>query len=102
MHWTKVADHAPWAERIWFSSVVYKGCLWILGGWPNNPSKNWHDVWYTADGVTWKELKTPTIWSERHEHSTYVHDDNIWVVGGNEWPLVNDVWRLRLPETWRP
>jgi len=100
VHWTKVTDHAPWAARVWFSAVVYKGRMWILGGWSNDPSKNWNDVWYTADGVDWKRLKTNTIWSERHEHSAYVLDDAIWVAGGNEWPLVNDVWRLRVSDTW--
>jgi len=100
--WNKVTDHAPWAPRIWFSAVVFRDCLWVLGGWSNNPSRNWNDVWYTSDGVNWKELKTPTIWSERHEHSTYVFDDRIWVVGGNAWPLVNDVWCLKLPKDWQP
>ena len=76
--------------------------MWVLGGWSNEPSRNWNDVWYTTDGVTWRELKTPTIWSERHEHSTYVHDDRIRVVAGNEWPLVDDVWSLQLPEDWKP
>ena len=102
VNWTQVTDHAAWPPRIWFSAVEYRNCMWVLGGWSNDPSKNWNDVWYTADGVNWKELKTPTIWSERHEHSAYVLDDKIWVVAGNVWPLVNDVWQLRLPDDWRP
>ena len=102
VHWSRVTDHAPWHPRIWFSTVVYRNRMWILGGWSNNPSKNWNDVWYTADGVDWKELQTRTIWSERHEHSAYVHDDRIWVVAGNAWPLVNDVWYLRIPDAWLP
>ena len=107
-HWARVTEHAPWAPRIWFSAVEYRGCLWLLGGWSNHPSKNWNDVWYTADGVHWHELRTrigddpETIWSERHEHSVYVRDDRIWLVAGNAWPLVNDVWSLRLPEAWPP
>lgn len=101
-NWTRVTEHAPWAERIWFSAVVWRGCMWVLGGWSNDPSKNWNDVWYTADGETWHELKTPTIWSERHEHSAYVFDDKLWIAAGNAWPLVNDVWVLDLPKDWRP
>jgi len=100
--WTQVVEHALWPGRIWFSAVVYRGCMWLLGGWTNEPYKNYNDVWYTADGVTWKELRTPTIWSERHEHSAYVFDDKLWIVAGNEWPLVNDVWSLQLPEDWTP
>ena len=100
VHWEKAVGDAPWAPRIWFSAVVYRKHMWVLGGWSNDPSRNWNDVWYTADGVHWKELRTKTIWSERHEHSTYVLDDRIWVVAGNAWPLVNDVWCLGLPDGW--
>ena len=74
--------------------------MWILGGWSNEPYKNYNDVWFTADGENWTELKTPTIWSERHEHSAYVHDDSIWLAAGNPWPIVNDVWRLHVSDAW--
>ena len=94
MQWTQVTAHAPWHERIWFSAVVYRNCMWVLGGWSKEPNRNYGDVWYTADGVTWRELKTETIWSERH--------DKLWLVAGNAWPLVNDVWVLSLPKDWRP
>ena len=102
VHWEQAAEHAPWAPRIWFSTAVYRNRLWVLGGWSNDPSRNWNDVWHTADGVHWQQLVTPTIWSERHEHSAYLHDDRLWVVGGNAWPLVNDVWSLHLPKDWAP
>ena len=49
-----------------------------------------------------RELHAPTIGSERHEHSAYVFDDRLWIVAGNEWPLVNDVLALHLPEDWTP
>ncbi len=100
LHWTQVTEHAGWAPRIWFSAVVYRGCMWVLGGWANDPSRNFGDAWYSRDGLQWHELRTETIWSQRHEHSTYVHDDRIWVVGGNAWPLVDDVWQLSLPQDW--
>src|SRR5205823_1368848 len=38
--WEQVTREAPWAPRIWFSSVVYRDRIWVLGGWSNNPSKN--------------------------------------------------------------
>lgn len=100
--WEQATAAAPWAPRIWFSTVVYRGCMWVLGGWSKEPNRNYNDVWYSRDGVEWKELKTPTIWSERHEQSYYVFDDRIWIVAGNAWPLVNDVWYLQLPENWQP
>jgi hypothetical protein len=100
LHWDQVTAAASWAPRIWFSSVVYRDRMWVLGGWSNDPSRNWGDVWYSVDGKQWTELKTRTRWKERHEHSAYVFDDKIWIVGGMVWPLVNDVWSISIPENW--
>jgi hypothetical protein len=100
VHWEKVTDKAPWHERLWFSSVVYRDRIWVLGGWSNNPSKNWGDVWYTKNGKDWKQYKADVGWKERHEHSAFVFRDKIWVAGGMNPPLVNDVWSLKLPEDW--
>jgi hypothetical protein len=100
VHWEQVLDKTPWAPRLWFSSVVYRGRIWVLGGWSNNPSKNWGDVWYSKDGHDWKEFKSPTIWKARHEHSAYVFQDKIWVAGGHAMPLSNEVWSLDVPPDW--
>jgi hypothetical protein len=100
IRWTRVTGHAGWSPRIWFSAVVYKRRMWVLGGWSDSPSKNWNDVWYTVDGAHWKQLATKTVWSPRHEQSAYAFDGKLWVVGGNPWPLVNDVWRIELPDSW--
>jgi hypothetical protein len=100
IHWTKIGD-APWHERLWFSSVVYRSHIWIMGGWSGNPYKNWADVWYSDDGKEWKQLITPTTWKERHEHSAFVFKDKIWIAGGMTPPLVNDVWSLELPKNWQ-
>jgi len=98
--WTKVTDRAAWPARIWFSSLVYKDRMWVLGGWSNMPSKNWNDVWYSCDGREWKELVASKVWSPRHEQSAYVLEGKIWIAGGNAWPLVNDVWQIEIPDTW--
>jgi hypothetical protein len=100
--WERVAEAAPWAPRLWFSAVTYRNCLWVLGGWSNNPSKNWGDVWYSEDGVNWTALKTKAVWKPRHEHSAFVFQDKLWIAGGMIWPLTNEVWSLALPKDWRP
>ena len=100
VHWEQVVDRAPWPARLWSSSVVYRDRLWVIGGWSNNPSRNWGDVWYSRDGKDWKELKSKAIWKERHEHSTWVFQDRIWVGGGHAMPLSNEVWSLEVPEEW--
>lgn len=62
INWTQVTSVAPWHSRIWFSSVVYRDRIWIMGGWSNNPYTNWPDVWYTEDGKNWEQLKSNVTW----------------------------------------
>jgi hypothetical protein len=114
-HWERVVEHAPWVPRIWGSSVVHHGRMWLLGGFRSEPTwENLGDVWYSADGASWRQLETvPTlrhsgarnvpfvvpdsVWAPRHEHSVYSLHGALWVVGGMVWPLMNDVWRLDIP-----
>jgi hypothetical protein len=74
--------------------------MWVLGGWSNNPSKNWGDVWYSRDGKEWTKLRSNVVWKARHEHSTYVLQDKIWVAGGHAQPLSSEVWSLQVPRDW--
>jgi hypothetical protein len=101
VHWEQVTDAAPWHPRLWFSAAVYRDQMWVLGGWSNNPSKNWGDVWYSSDGRRWHQLHSNVIWKERHEHSAFVFQDKLWVAGGHARPLSNEVWSLELPRDWR-
>ncbi len=95
--WNKVTDRAPWPRRVWSNTVSYANRLWIIGGFHAEPDwRNHNDVWYSSDGAEWHQLVTETIWSERHEISVYVHDNRLWVIGGNAWPLQNDVWSLEI------
>jgi hypothetical protein len=98
--WTRVVEHAPWAPRMWFIAKVYRGRLWIIGGYDNVHHKNFGDVWYTDDGENWTKYPTENAFSPRHEPTCYVYDDSLWVIAGNEWPVRNDAWRLSLPEGW--
>lgn len=98
VHWQLESDAAPWHSRLWFSSVVYRDRMWVLGGWSNNPSTNWGDVWHSRDGKNWEELKSDVIWKARHEHSAFVFQDKIWIAGGHAQPLSSEVWSLELPK----
>lgn len=100
IEWKKVTDAAPWHPRLWFSSAVYRDRMWVIGGWSNNPSKNWGDVWHSKDGKNWTRLETEVTWKERHEHSAYVFQHKLWVAGGHARPLSSEVWSLEIPENW--
>lgn len=97
IHWEQVTANAPWHPRLWFSAVSWRDHLWVLGGWSNQPSRNWGDVWYSRDGRTWQQLSSQVVWKERHEHSAYVFQDKLWVAGGHAQPLNSEVWSLDLP-----
>ncbi len=97
VHWEQVTESAPWHERIWFSAVVYRDRIWVLGGWSNNPARNWGDVWYSSDGRNWTELKSSVMWKARHEHSAFVFQDRLWIAGGHAQPLNSEVWSLFIP-----
>ena len=99
VRWTQVTDATPWQPRLWFSSVVYRDRMWVLGGW-SKENGNFGDVWHSKDGQNWTELKSDVIWKSRHEHSAYVFQDKIWVAGGHAEPLNSEVWSLAIPETW--
>jgi hypothetical protein len=98
--WQQVTDRAPWNPWIWFSAVVHRDRMWVLGGWSNNPARNWGDVWHSRDGRQWTQLRSNVIWKRRHEHSAYVFRDKIWIAGGHAQPLNSEVWSLEIPKDW--
>ena len=93
-----MTEAAPWSPRIWFSGAIYRDRMWVLGGWSNNPSQNWGDVWHSKDGKEWTKLETDVTWKERHEHSVFVKDDKLWIAGGHAQPLSSEVWSLDIPK----
>jgi hypothetical protein len=97
VNWTAVTPSAPWSPRLWFGAAVYRGHMWVLGGWSKAPEQNWGDVWYSKNGKDWTRLEAKTTWKERHELSVFVHKDRLWVAGGHAKPLSNEVWSLHLP-----
>ncbi len=96
--WTQVTAKAAWSPRLWFSAVTYRDRMWVLGGWSNNPAKNWGDVWHSKNGKDWHRLESKVCWKERHEHSAYVFRDKLWIAGGHANPLNSEVWSLEIPK----
>lgn len=94
-NWQKVMECAPWAGRQYHEVAYFDNKMWVLGGYIGDNdltigNGNTNDVWYSEDGINWKELKN-TPWPPRHAGSTVVYDNSLWMVAGNLW---NDSWRL--------
>lgn len=97
--WEKVTGCANFAARDGAGALVFDGRMWLLGGW--NPTDKTHfplvcnsEVWSSVDGVHW-ELENPQApWEPRHCSGYVVHDDRMWIVGGdsNQGHHQQDVW----------
>jgi hypothetical protein len=58
-----------------------------MGGYDN-------DVWYSSDGANWIQATNSAGWSSRDGHTSVVHDNKMWVIGGD---YLNDVWYSGMP-----
>jgi hypothetical protein len=96
MKWECHTRNAPWAPRQYHEVAVFDGKLWVLEGYGSPdpgrvPAENRNDVWYSEDGVHWKEVPN-TPWAKRHAAGIAVFDDALWIVAGNN--MTSDVWKL--------
>jgi len=97
VHWDLVTAEAPWLHGDLPTTLVHNDRMWIMGGWaggrmPDASASN--QVWSSTDGKSWRQLDTHPVWSPRHEQSTFVFQDKMWVAPGNPWPVTNDVWYI--------
>lgn len=103
VNWKRATASAEWGPRLWFSCAVYRGHMWVLGGW-SKETGNYGDVWYSKNGKHWTEFKSDHQWQKRHEHSAFVFSDKLWIAGGASEPnyqLNSEVWSLYLPANWK-
>ena len=108
---------AAYAPRDGAGALVYDNKMWLLGGWNppdtvNFPRKCNNEVWSSTDGATWTLVKPNTFldasfdpetdWEGRHTAGYAVHDNKMWIVGGD--PLQGhyqfDVWNSTDGATW--
>jgi hypothetical protein len=96
--WVRMTERAAFAPRDGAGALTFRGKMWLLGGW--NPGDKIHfpkicnsEVWSSTDGANWK-LETMAPWEGRHTAGYAVHDDKMWIVGGdaNQRHYQNDVW----------
>ena len=97
--WIRVAERAAFAPRDGAGALVFQGKMWLLGGW--NPGDKVHfpkicnsEVWSSVNGARWT-LETHAPWDPRHTAGCCVHQDKMWIVGGdaNQRRYQGDVWK---------
>jgi hypothetical protein len=115
--WEPINLKADFAPRDGAGALVYKGRMWLLGGW--NPGDKAHfpricnnEVWSSADGKAWTLEKPNTFldrsfdptsdWEGRHTAGYAVLHDRMWIVGGdaNQGHYHSDVWNSADGRRW--
>lgn len=115
--WQAINLKAPFAPRDGAGALVYKGRMWLLGGWNPGDKKHFpricnNEVWSSADGKDWRLEKPNTFldqsfdptsdWEGRHTAGYAVFRDKMWIVGGdvNQGHYQNDVWNSSDGKNW--
>ena len=97
--WQCITEEAAFAGRDGAGALVFKDRMWLLGGW--NPRDKIHfphicnsEIWSSSDGASWTLENLQAPWEGRHTAGYAVHDDRMWIVGGdcNQGHYQNDVW----------
>ena len=105
------ASDDKWSPRSDHTSVVHDGSIWVLGGYDSSGRKN--DIWRSRrnyieyndgtgggfdDGYTWSQVTSSAEWSPRHNHTSVVFRDRLWVIGGSSSAdgTAQDVWASTL------
>ncbi len=93
--WKQTITKNKFAPRFWHTLTVFKGCLWLIGGW--GETDTFSDVWRSCDGQNWVQITQNAPFGKRRGHDAIVFDDKLWVVGGHKGntsaqQLTNDVW----------
>lgn len=102
--WTQLASSSLWAGRDGAGLLNLNGVLFMLGGWntawaaPFTTNQVWRS---TNGGVTWTQLANAP-WEARHTTGWLVHDNKLWVIGGdaNSGHYQRDVWSSPDGITW--
>lgn len=110
-HDTTFDPTADWEGRHTAGYAVFRDRMWIVGG-DVNQGHYQNDVWNSTDGKTWKLINPdqPVPWAPRALHYTVVHQDRLWVIGGQTMPafakgeigerFYRDIWTTEDGVTW--
>ena len=116
--WTLVNKDkpVPWGPRCVHYTVAFQDRIWVMGGQlipkhvPGGQEAFYRDVWTSADGVTWNEVKpSEPFWPQRGMiGGAAVFQDRIWLLGGGTYEtpkrperlFYNDVWSTADGAAW--
>ena len=92
--------------------TAYNNQLWFIGGqvaYPitvPNTGDAMNDVWKSSDGIAWTQVTAHAAFSPRFQHSAYVANGKLWVLGGRAvttgvlGPYSGDAWSTTDGANW--
>ncbi|MBL0317559.1 MAG: T9SS type A sorting domain-containing protein [Flavobacteriales bacterium] len=105
-HWEEVNSNCEWLPRDGAGLLVFQDKMWLLGGWNPfveawMPGNTCSEIWNSTDGQTWNFVGDAP-WQGRHTAGWLVHDDMLWIIGGdwNSGVQQMDVWNSIDGITW--
>jgi hypothetical protein len=104
IEWKRLSDNAPWSPRDSGGLLVFKGKMWILGGWTIGLDQKFHrlnDVWSSSDGISWEQVLESAPWKARNLAGAVVFKDKMWIMGGSTGTeSLGDIWFSSDGKTW--
>ena len=81
---------------------IVKNGIFVLGGNENPTANNdlQNDVWWSADGESWRENTSSAGWTARENHQVVAYRGRMYLIGGWEPGSRNDVWSSLDGKNW--
>ena len=81
---------------------IVKNGIFVLGGNENPTANNdlQNDVWWSADGESWRENTSSAGWTARENHQVVAYRGRMYLMGGWEPGSRNDVWSSLDGKNW--
>ncbi|MGB3607920.1 Kelch repeat-containing protein [Psychroserpens sp.] len=93
-------DDPSFPRRARHQTIVYDNRIWVIGGTTKNGVTNnfipYNNVYSAEDLTNWEEITNEATsdmrFSKRYGHASVPFDSKMWVIGGNDGELKNDIW----------
>ena len=81
---------------------IARNGIFVLGGNESHTANNdlQNDVWWSADGESWRENTSSAGWTARENHQVVAHRGRMYLMGGFEPGVRNDVWSSLDGKNW--
>lgn len=70
-NWKAATLHAQWSPRQHHAACVFKGRLWLAGGYgysgATSQNESFNDVWASSDGKLWELVQQHAAWVPRNQ-----------------------------------